>query len=197
MNSMKRYNTGRWATPGQKEINPEYSLERPLLKMRLQSFGQLVQRADSLEKTLMLGKIEGKRRRGWQRMRWVSTMDSMDMNLSRLWDIMERVSWHAAVHGVTKSWTQLSDLTNSDNNPFYGFPRWFGGEEFICLCWRGGLNPWVKKIPWRKKWQPTPVFLLGQFHGQRRLEGCSPWDHKEHTCSIIFYGWLQSSILVI
>ena len=67
-------------------------MERPLLKLRLQSFGHLMQRADSLEKTLMLGKIEGKRRRGWQRMSWVSTLDSMDMNLSRLWDIMERVS---------------------------------------------------------------------------------------------------------
>ena len=110
--------------PGQKEISPEYSLERALkLKLRLQSFGHLMQRAGSLEKTLMLGKTEGKRRRGWQGMRWVSTMDSIDMNLSRLWDIVERVSWHTAVHGVTKSWTQLSDLTNSNNSPFSGLPR--------------------------------------------------------------------------
>ena len=90
-----------------KEINPEYSLEGLMLKLKLQSFGHLMQRADLLEKILMLGKIEGKRRRGQQRMRWLDNItDSMDMSLSKLWEIVEnRGAWHSAVHRVTKSWT--------------------------------------------------------------------------------------------
>ena len=164
-----------------KEISPGYSLEGLMLKLKLQYFGHLMQRTDSLEKTLMLGGIGSGRRRGRQRMRWLyGITDLMDMGLSRLWElVMDREAWRAAVHGVAKSQTRLSDWTELNWGPILGFP---GGSDSKESAWNAGYQVQYlsQEDSLEKGWLPTWAippgkngyqFLPGEFHGQRNLAG--------------------------
>ena len=141
-----------------KETSPEYSLEGLMLKLKLHYFGHLMWRTDSLEKTLKLGKIEGGRRRGQQRIRWLDGItDLLDMSLSKLRElVMDSEAWRAAVHGIAKCQTRLSNWTELI------LRRWL---RISLQCRRPGFNPWVGKISWRRERHPTPVFLPGEFHG--------------------------------
>ena len=145
-----------------KEINPEYSLEGLMLKLKLQYFGHLMRRANSLEKTLMLGKIEGRRRRGRQRVRWLDGItDSMDVSLGKLREtVMDREAWRAAVHEVTKRWVWLSDWTAAKKRRNRVRSSSFAVPPAFCpwiLCW------WLEP-PWSAGYEavnPQDVTCFG------------------------------------
>ena len=167
-----------------KEISPAYLLEKLMLKLKRQYFGHLMRRTDSLEKTLMLGKIEGRRRRGWQRMRRLDGITNLlDMSLSKLRElVMDREAWPAAVLGVSKSWTQLNDWIKLNNMD--GLPRWLRGKE---SCNAGdkadliGFDPWVGKIPGEGNGNPLQYSWLG-----------NPMDRKSRQATV--YGVTKSQI---
>ena len=168
-----------------KEVSPEYSLEGLMLKLKHQYFGHLMRRTDSLEKTLMLGKIEGGRRRGRQKMRWLDGItDLIDMSLSKLQElVMDREAWRAAVHGVTKSQTQTE--LNWTELSSQGFPDGSAGKEFTC---KAAVTGDLSLIPGSRRYP-------GGGHGNPLQHSClkSPMDRGawQGTVHGVAKSWTQ------
>ena len=134
---------------------------------------------------VMLGKIDG-RRRGWQRMRWLDGItDSMDMSLSKPQELVMDRGLACCSPWGHKEW--VTELNWTELKEYQGLPVWHSSKESTCQCRRlrrHGFDSWVWKIPWKRKWQPTSVFLPGKSHGERSLEGYSPWGHKR-----VWHNW--------